>query len=168
MIEQHTRRGEVVLLDDTDSDLFEYKWSVSNGSAGRSLLDPQTKKSFTVQLARVVAERINGGPLEPTQEAMHKNRNPLDNRRENISIASRRCISRHKGKCKKPTTSKYRGVCWFKNTNRWVARIGINGKNLHLGYFTSEAVAAEAYDRAAIKLFGKCAYQNFPDKEASL
>jgi hypothetical protein len=33
-----------------------------------------------------------------------------------------------------------------------------------LGYFNNEVDAAEAYDFAAIELFGEYAYLNFPDK----
>lgn len=46
-------------------------------------------------------------------------------------------------------TSKYIGVCWKAETASWVAQIEVNGSNLHLGYFTSEAAAARAYDDAA-------------------
>lgn len=42
-------------------------------------------------------------------------------------------------------TSKYRGVCWYKRTRRWVAQTKINGKRVHLGYFDDEESAAQAY-----------------------
>ena len=43
--------------------------------------------------------------------------------------------------------SKYSGVSWNKNKNKWVSYIKINGKKKHLGYFTSEEEAADAYQK---------------------
>ena len=48
-------------------------------------------------------------------------------------------------KDKKGGTSKYIGVSWYKITNKWVSKIEINGKIKHLGYFTDEKEAAQAY-----------------------
>ena len=44
-------------------------------------------------------------------------------------------------------TSKYKGVSWNKNRNKWRSQIEINGKKKHLGYFTSEEEAYEAYQK---------------------
>ena len=45
-------------------------------------------------------------------------------------------------------SSKYKGVYCDKRSNKWVSRITINGKQKHLGSFTSEEDAAEAYQKA--------------------
>jgi hypothetical protein len=42
-------------------------------------------------------------------------------------------------------SSKYKGVSWYKNRNKWVSQIKINGKNKHLGYFDCELAAAKSY-----------------------
>jgi hypothetical protein len=44
--------------------------------------------------------------------------------------------------------SKYTGVSWYKPYNKWKASITIYGKLKHLGYFTSEIDAHEAYQKA--------------------
>lgn len=45
-------------------------------------------------------------------------------------------------------TSKYKGVCFKKANNKWVAQITINGKSKHIGYFSTEILAHEAYLKA--------------------
>ena len=47
----------------------------------------------------------------------------------------------------KEYSSKYKGVCWSKTTNKWRSQITINGKKKHLGLFTSEEEAHEAYQK---------------------
>lgn len=63
----------------------------------------------------------------------------------------------------RPKTSKYRGVSLDKGKKKWRARIEARGKAYDLGYFSSEKMAARAYDRAARKLHGNGAKANFGD-----
>ena len=44
------------------------------------------------------------------------------------------------------TSSKYKGVCFFKRTQQWIAYVTVNGKRIHLGYFSDEIDAARARD----------------------
>lgn len=43
------------------------------------------------------------------------------------------------------SSSRYPGVNWFKKTQKWMVHIKINGKAKHLGLFTDEKEAFEAY-----------------------
>jgi hypothetical protein len=60
----------------------------------------------------------------------------------------------------KPLSSIYKGVDWYKRYKKWRARIEISRKSKHLGYFTSERAAAQAYNCAAIDHFGEFAKLN--------
>ena len=66
----------------------------------------------------------------------HININSLDNRIENLRILTQQ---------QNQFNSKAKGYYWYKKNNNWVAKIGINGKRIHLGYFTEEADARNAY-----------------------
>lgn len=60
----------------------------------------------------------------------------------------------------KNSSSKYKGVTWYKEREKWMVRININKKHIFLGYFESEIEAAKAYNDAAIKYYGEYARLN--------
>ena len=57
-------------------------------------------------------------------------------------------------------TSGFKGVDRKKRAGKWCARIMINQKAIHLGTFGTAQEAADAYDRAAVSLFGEYAKTN--------
>jgi len=95
----------------------------------------------------------------------HKNRNTLDNRRDNLRIATHSQNQFNKSKTSQKTSSKFVGVYLDKTYHLWAARISHHGKSLWLGRFKSEAEAARAYDRAAIQYHADFARLNFSRDE---
>lgn len=89
----------------------------------------------------------------------HKNRNGLDNRRENIRIATKAQNSYNKFDEKK-STSKFKGVYWAKDKDMWCARITLNDKVIAGGYFKCKIDAAHRYNELAMEHFGDFAYLN--------
>lgn len=73
------------------------------------------------------------------------------------------CNRKNNSSLLKKKSSRYRGVSFHASNRTWRARIKIAGKSQHLGYWPSEALAGEAYDRAAIRLLGEKANLNFPE-----
>lgn len=109
-------------------------------------------KTVTVLMHRVILGLTNG------EEGDHKNYNGLDNRRSNIRPATTSQNQQYQ-RPKPNGTSKYKGVCKFKDN--WRAQIRINGKRKWLGDYRTQIEAALAYDKAAIKHFGEFAQPNF-------
>ena len=66
-----------------------------------------------------------------------------NNKLSNIRIAT----TRENHSSRPNTSSKYVGVTWYGKTNRWRATIRINGKQVHLGTFTKEIDAHNAYQK---------------------
>ncbi len=93
----------------------------------------------------------------------HRNNGTLDNRVNNLRLAtySQNRINSRRDKSK--TSSKYIGVCLDKSRNRWVAYINFESKRIHLHRFKNEIDAAKAYDEAAKKYHGEFARLNFKD-----
>ncbi len=61
-------------------------------------------------------------------------------------------------------TSIYKGVSWNKGTNKWIVKITLNTKQMHLGLYTDEVEAAKVYGKKAKELFGEYANINFPEE----
>jgi hypothetical protein len=57
-------------------------------------------------------------------------------------------------------TSKYKGVYWHKDKNKWHVSITKDRKKMHIGYFKDEDEAGLAYNKKAIEYFGEFAYLN--------
>ena len=91
----------------------------------------------------------------------HINHNGLDNRRANLRIVTAKQNSWNTRLGWKQGKSKYKGVGWDENAQKWRASIYIHNKLKHLGRFESEKEAAEAYDAAAKECRGEYAYLNF-------
>lgn len=97
-------------------------------------------------------------------EIDHKNGDGLDNRRNNLRPATHQQNTfNQKIQTRPGKSSKYKGVCLFKNLKykKWNARIKLGGIQYSLGYFATQEDAALAYDKKAKELFGEFARTNF-------
>ena len=92
------------------------------------------------------------------KNADHKNRNALDNRKENL----RNCTTQENSwnsSVRSDNTSGYIGVSWDKENNKWSARIDIDNKHKRLGRFINKDDAIRARLQAEAKYFGEFAPQ---------
>lgn len=87
----------------------------------------------------------------------HKDRNGLNNRRENLrpATSSQNAMNyKHRN-----TTSKYRGVVWDWHRQKWAVYVRIRGKNKNLGRFATEEEAATTYFNFMKPIYGDFVYQ---------
>ena len=86
---------------------------------------------------------IYGIKAEKGMELVYRNRNSLDNRRENIIEVSR-AISAQNMRIPKNNTSGVKGVAWNYRRNQWWVYITSNGIRHHLGCFSKLEDAKQA------------------------
>ncbi len=138
------------LVDDEDYPILSrYTWRI----------DP---KGYIVTNFNGTTLRIHRLILNPPKNIQidHKNNKKFDNQKHNLRLATNTQNQQNVLKTKRKTSSKYKGVHWRKDANIWVARIAVNGKRIHLGFFGTELEAAKAYNEAAIGYFGEFANLN--------
>ncbi len=100
-------------------------------------------KRKTMQIHQLVAMAfLNHKPDGHKIIVDHIDNNPLNNKLENLQLISPR---KNCSKDRINGSSKYVGVHWCKNINKWISRIYINGKKKHLGIFDNELLASESY-----------------------
>lgn len=89
----------------------------------------------------------------------HIDGNGLNNRRDNLRAASASQNGANR-RVQVNNTSGYCGVYWRKDGQKWCAKIEVEQRSIHLGYFTDKHDAARAYNAAATKNFGDFARLN--------
>ena len=151
--------GFYTIVDLSDYYLLNnFRWSAKrdrrNIYAVRFLNEP-LKQATIVSLHRII---LNS---PPNLLVDHKNGHTLDNRRENLRLATRSQNVHNKCKTQSKTSSKFIGVSFEKRRGRWDVRIRHEGKQIWIGTFDNEIDAAKAYDAAAKKYHGEFARLNF-------
>ena len=143
-------RGYVAMVDDDDCDMLMAmgSWRIRKKQSGNlyaqiNCMSPSGRR--TTKMMHTVVMGASG--------IDHADGNGLNNQKTNLRIATAQQNNRNRSK-KSETTSKYRGV-YRRNGERWVAQIGIDGKNYKLGNYVNEKDAAISYNIAAFLVFGK-------------
>jgi hypothetical protein len=150
-------QGKYALID---ANYFEwlnrYKWYYHNGYAVRTIA--HGKKWVTIRMHRLILNAAKGTRVN------HINQVKLDNRFKNLRISTASQNGANSKLLAKNNKSGYKGVSWYIRHKKWAAGIKVEYKRKHLGYFKSKIDAAKAYDKAAVKYFGKFAHLNFKEK----
>lgn len=153
---QLTKGGEA-LVDDLDyDDLTQWRWRRIRD--GRNFYAARDVK-IAPNKYRVL--RMHTYLLPGNEAVDHIDHNGLNNQRVNLRPSTHAQNTRNKSK-KLNSSSQYLGVSWYphKGMNKWRVQIEFEGKNRHVGYYSSEIDAALAYNRRALELFGEFANLN--------
>jgi len=154
-----THGEKKVLVDEEDYELIKnYNWYIAKTSGSKFYVKAHShvekNKRIFVHMHRLI---MNSPECKSVD---HINGDTLDNRKNNLRVCEHMENMRNQGKRKNGKTSKYKGVNFHKNMNKFCASIRQNYKLYHLGYFKNEIEAARAYNAAALKYHGEYAYLN--------
>lgn len=146
-------KGRVALVDDSDYPaLSKFNWHSANGYAARRLHVSEDP------LRRLV---LMHHAITGWKSVDHEDGNGENNQRYNLRRATKKQNNMAFRRKTSGASSKYRGVCWDRSRNKWLASIERDGKQMFLGRFKGESEAARAYDAAAKQHFGEFASFNF-------
>lgn len=146
--------GRIALVDDSDFECMNrFQWHAERGRNTYYAVR-YMESGGCLQMHRELL-----GLTCPRVQGEHKNGNGLDNRRENLRVATNRQNQQGFQTLRLGKSSQFRGVT--KHRARWKAGIRVNGRLLYLGLFKHEMDAAKAYDCAARQHFGEFAAPNF-------
>jgi len=155
-------RGKYAIVDAEDFErLNKYKWHCTHCGYARCAVSKKFDKGrrqVDVYMHKLVCPAPDGMVVD------HINRNGLDNRRANLRPATQKQNVWNRKFIRKAGKTRYNGIRWDKNKEKWQVRLTVNGRRRSFGYYADEIEAAKAYDRVAEKYRGEYAFLNFAKK----
>lgn len=143
----------VALVDDEDFPLL-------NRHTWRRMASGKTQEYAATEVrGKVIFMHNLIFPVGSARVADHKDRNGLNNQKDNLRECGHGQNSANACKIN-GCSSQYKGV--NRNKGRWQAGIWTGERRRHLGTFDDEQAAARAYDAAAKEQWGEFALLNFP------
>lgn len=144
------------VVDDEDyQKVSGYRWLLNQNGYVVTWIGPRSRTCLYLH------RLIMGFPIRVD----HRFHNLLDNRRSALrACCHHENIRNQKTQNRKGKTSKFKGVCWDKARNKWLASIGhwVDGKRkfTYLGRFDDQIDAAKAYNEEALRVYGEFALLN--------
>ena len=153
--------GKVTFVDDCDYEyLIQWKWCCHKLGRNEYADSNELINGYyrTIRMHRIICKRM-GLEFTKKDHIDHIDGNSLNNCRKNLRVAT---VSQNIANSRlwDRNQSGFKGVHWRQSHHKWVARLGVNHKRLHLGYFDNPRDAAKAYNDAALKYFGEFARLN--------
>lgn len=132
-------QGKVALVDNEDYQwLNQWKWCVRWNNKTESFYAMRHSKTENSKRKTIyMAREILGLKYGNKHQADHIDHNTLNN-----CISNLRIVTNQKNHFNQRNT---KGYYWQKASNKYHARIGLNGKKIHLGYFCKAEEARKAY-----------------------
>ena len=136
----------IVSVEDFET-ISKHKWSMWTDTTQKN---PRKYALSCIDGIKIKMHHLVLAVREVGKVVDHRNNDGLDNRRENLSLVTYQQNSQNKKK-RDGCSSQYIGVSWNKTKKKWSAK----SCGQSLGRFDSELLAAAAYDRYVLNLFGK-------------
>jgi hypothetical protein len=149
---------------------YTKKWATKDDGTPRAISTKPNKHGYVLlTVPRAAREDVGGSSVSAhriafllahgwlPEEVDHENNVRSDNRLLNLRAATKRS-NNHNRLLDRDNTSGFKGVHRFRG--RWMARIRDDNQSIYLGMHDKPEDAAQAYDAAAVSLFGKFARTN--------
>ena len=157
-----TIHGDEFHIDESDYELVsKYRWRLATEHGRKRSVRASTVYDFGGTGKRgnlAITFLLLGRPPEGFQ-IDHIDGDPLNNRRSNLRVCSKRQNMFNRGMNRNNTTG-YKGVIRARG-NRYRAQIRADGKKVTKGWFSSPEDAARAYDELPLQYHGVYGSRNF-------
>lgn len=158
-------QGAVAYVDDEDYDRISAKsWAIHPQGAGYAVR--KGNRNFGEPRTVEMHREILYAPRETIID--HINGNSLDNRKCNLRYCDTQKNAFNRKKPRVECTSRHKGVLRRKGAPSWTARIKYCDRHIELGTFSTEEIAAAAYNLAAAVFFGDFRRENIIDDSIKL
>lgn len=149
----YTSNGEEFWFDIEDYDkISKYCWYYSDGYVVAHDIDNNKKIVFLHSLVMDVGDGYVVDHIVHPETSENK----YDNRKENLRkvTQSQNCMNQH---VRSNNKSGVKGISWAKDRGKWQAKITVNYKQIHLGFFAEDKFedAVNARKLAEEKYFGE-------------
>ena len=142
-------QNKVALVDDEDFEyLNQWKWHAEKGKCtfyAKRTVPIGKGKYTTLRMHEIIA----GKGIKHISTADHIDGDGLNNQKNNLRIVTHRQNMQNKHLAK---TSRFPGVCFDKNRNKWTSQINKGNNHQNLGRFSTEDEAFEVYRKAVENL----------------
>lgn len=155
-------RGLWALVDDEDYfDLDQSFWFADKkGFAVRNVLSETTRSGYTTEaMHRYLMD------AQPHESIIQQDGNRLNNQKANLKRAPR-AGHRH-WHLPSAFPRRYRGVSSEQSHPRYRATLCLEGRMVHLGWFSTPEEAAQAYNEEAFRVWGDLALLNEVTRKAA-
>jgi hypothetical protein len=147
-------KGAFALVDDDDYEyLSQYRWYLNTEGYAIREIWTGNKRRERVRMHREVMKTPKGVEVD------HVNGNRLDNRKINLRHCTRSQNNRNSA-VRSDNNTGYKGVALHRHSGLYHATINVDGRQISLKYHKTPEGAARAYNKAAVKHFGKFAKLN--------
>lgn len=164
LVNVSTAKGPKVFAKISPQDaqlILQYKWRFTTSSKGRVhqvsryavAQEKRDGKLVITKMHRLILNAPDGVHVD------HINGDGLDNRRENLRLATPE-LNQANARKHLVGRSRFKGVSWSEAAQKWRAYISQHRKQTHLGLFNTEIEAAAAYDAKAKEIWGDRAFLN--------
>jgi len=142
--------GKVAIVDESDFErISQWKWYASKSGYAVRNSSRRDGPRHAIFMHRVLVDAVKSDGLEVD----HINGNKLDNRKSNLRLATHAQNLRNQ-KTRRTTKTGFRGVDFRPNRGKYRARVAVDGKNMHIGTFSTAIEAHAAYSKVAVQVHG--------------
>jgi hypothetical protein len=150
----------ITLINTEDLDLvksFGLRWCIKNDKHTKTQYARSTKWEIINGKPKLITYCLHILLMNPTKGTYvdHINHDTLDNRRENLRIATNANNTSNRKSKNSNNTSGYRNVFWNSNKEQWQVSICKNYKHILIGYFDDVDEAGKEAEKAREEYFGE-------------